>query len=96
MKYGIKIKYRRIYLKLYMIIKDLRKDYFIVKGRSDSNYITNSKIRKSVTGLEVTLNGVLVIMRIISQYIITLSITKAELIILYYSLFYFYVKQNSL
>ena len=96
MKYGIKIKYRGIHLKLYMIIKDLRKDYFIVKGRSDSNYIINSKIRKSVTGLEVTLNGVLVIMRIISQYIITLSITKAELIILYYSLFYFYVKQNSL
>ena len=63
-----------------MITNDPRKDFFIIKGRTDSNYATNSETRKSTSSIEVTLNGALVVMRSIGQKIVALSVTEAELI----------------
>ena len=63
-----------------MITNNLRTDYFIIRGRLDSNYATNSNIRKSISGMEVTLNGSRVIIRSIGQKIVALSVTEAELI----------------
>ena len=73
-------KKRGLLLKLDMTVNDPKKDYFIVKGRSGSNYATNPETRKSTSGIEITLNSVPVIIRSIGQKIIALSITEAELI----------------
>ena len=46
-----------------MGIVNPRKEKFVIKGRSDSNYATNVEIRKSTTGIEATLNGATVVFR---------------------------------
>ena len=63
-------------------IVNVRKEKFVVKGRSDSNYATNEETRKSVSGIEVTLNGVLVVMCSVGQKIVALSVAEAKLIAL--------------
>ena len=82
MNYVIHTKNRGLHLKPSMITGDPKIDYFIVKGRADSNYATNPETRKSVSGLEVTLNDAPVVMRSVGQKIIALSVTEAELIAL--------------
>ena len=82
MNYVIHTKNRGLCLQPDMRIKDPKVDYFTIKGRSDSNYATNVETRKSVSGLEVLLNGAPVVMRSIGQKIIALSVTEAELIAL--------------
>jgi len=78
--YLLHTKKRGLLLKPDMITNDPRKDFFIIKGRTDSNYTTNSETRKSISGIEVTLNGAPVVMRSIGQKIVALSVTEAELI----------------
>ena len=56
MKHIIRTKKCRLCLRPDMIIKNLITDCFIIKGQADSNYATNLETRKSVSGLEVTLN----------------------------------------
>ena len=51
-----------------------------MKRHRDSNYTTNLESRKSMSSLEVTLNRVPILIRSISQKIITLSVTEVELI----------------
>ena len=63
-----------------MILNNLRINYFIIKGRSDSNYTTNLDTRKSTSRIEVTLNRALVVMRSIGKKIVALSVIKVELI----------------
>ena len=53
---------RGLHLKLEMIIDNLLKDLFIIKGRLDSNYATNIETHKSISGIEVTLNGISIVM----------------------------------
>ena len=65
-----------------MIIDNLLKDLFIIKGRLDSNYTTNVETRKSVSGMEVTLNSIPVVMRSIRLKIIALLVAEAKLIAL--------------
>ena len=80
MNYVIHTKKKGLHLKPRMIANNPKTDYFIIKGRADSNYATNPERRKSVSGIEVTLNGALVVMRSVGQKIIALSVTEAELI----------------
>ena len=63
-----------------IIIGDPKLDYFIIKGRVDSNYATSPETRKSISGLEVILNGAAVVMRSVRQKIIALSVIESELI----------------
>ena len=51
-----------------------------MKGRSDSNYTTNVETRKSISSIEVILNSVPVVMNNVEEKIISLLVTKAELI----------------
>lgn len=81
-KYILRTRNSGLYLRPELNVKNPRTDCFTVKGRADSNYATNPEIRKSVSGLEVTLNGAPVVMRSIGQKIIALSVTEAELIAL--------------
>ena len=80
MNYVVHTKERGLCLAPEMTVKDPQNDLFILKGRSDSNYATNVETRKSVSGMEVTLNGAPVVMRSVGQKIIALSVTEAELI----------------
>ena len=82
MNYVLYTKERRLCLELEMTIKNPLTDLFIVKGRSDSNYTTNVETQKSMSSMEVTLNGTSMVMRSIGQKIITLSVIEAELIAL--------------
>ena len=82
MNYVIHTKNRGLCLNPVMDIINPKSDAFKVKGRSDSNYATNVETRKSVSGLEVTLNNAPVVMRSIGQKIVALSVTEAELIAL--------------
>ena len=82
MNYVIHTKNRDLCLQPDMRIKDPKVDYFIIKGRSNSNYATNIETRKSISGLEVLFNGIPVVMRSIGQKIIALSVTEAKLIAL--------------
>ena len=50
-----------LYLALLMGIIDAQKKKFIIKGRGDSNYATNEETRKSVSSIEVILNGIPVV-----------------------------------
>ena len=61
---------------------DIRKEKFIIKECRDSNYTTNAEIRKSISSIEVTLNGALVVMRSIGQKIVALSVMEVERIAL--------------
>ena len=61
-------------------MSDPRTEFFVIKGRTDSNYAMNSKTRKRISRVEVTLNGVPVVMRSVGQKIMALSVTEAELI----------------
>ena len=65
-----------------MCIINPKLDGFKTKGRSDRNYATHIETRKSVSGLEVTLDNATVVIQIIDQKIIALSVTGAELIAL--------------
>ena len=65
-----------------MSIIDPKKDVFKIKERSDSNYALNIETRKSISGLEVILNNVPVVMRRIRRKIIALLVTEVELITL--------------
>ena len=82
MNYVLHTKERGLCLEPQMTIKNPLLDAFIVKGWSDSNYATNPETHKSVSSLEVTLNGAPVVMRSVGQKIIALSVTEAELIAL--------------
>ena len=46
-----------------MCISHPKTQSFIIKGRSDINYVTNTETRKSTSGTEVTLNGAPAVMR---------------------------------
>ena len=63
-----------------MIINNLRTDCFIIKGQANNTYATNLETRKSMSGLEVTLNRAPIVMRSTGQKIVTLFITEAKLI----------------
>ena len=63
MNYISHAKKRGLLLKPGMTVNDPKKDYFIVKGRTDSNYATNPETRKSTSGIEVTPNSAPVAMR---------------------------------
>lgn len=81
--YTLHTKSRRLYLRLSWkdrYIKD--QDPLHIERRADSNYEKNTEIRKSISGLEVTLNGIPVVIQITLQKIIYLSVTEAELIVL--------------
>ena len=80
MSYAIHAKERGLCLTPEMTIKDPQNDLFNTKGRSDSNYATNVETRKSVSGMEVTLNGAPVVMCSVGKKIIALSVTEAEFI----------------
>ena len=82
MNYILHICNRRLHLNLIMEMSNARKEKFIVKGQCDSNYATNEETRKSVSGIEVTLNGIPVVIRSVGQKIVVLLVTKAELIAL--------------
>ena len=82
MNYILHIHKRGLHLNLIMGIIDARKEKFIIKGRVDSSYTTNEETRKSVSCIEVTLNGTPVVMCSVGQKIVTLSVTEAELIAL--------------
>ena len=73
---------RGLHLNPIMGMVNARKEKFVIKGRSNSNYATNEETRKSVSGIEVTLNGAPVVMQSIGQKIVALSVTEAELIAL--------------
>ena len=53
---------------------------FVTKGRTDIKYETNLETRKSVSGIEVSLNGTPVVMRSAGQKIVALSVKEAETI----------------
>ena len=80
MNYVLHTRERGLCLQPEMTFKNPLLDMLIIKGRSDSNYATNPETRKSVSGMEVTLNGAPVVMRSVGQKIIALSVTEAELI----------------
>ena len=82
MNYILYTRNRGLHLNPIMGMVDARKEKFVIKGRGDSNYATNEETRKSVSGIEVTLNGAPVVMRSVGQKIIALSVTEAELIAL--------------
>ena len=82
MNYILHTRNRGLHLNPIMEMSNARKEKFIVKGRCDSNYATNEETRKSVSGIEVTLNGAPVVMRSVGQKIVALSVTEAELIVL--------------
>ena len=82
MNYVLHTKERGLCLAPEMTIKNPLTDLFVLNGRSDGDYATNPETRKSVSGMEVTLNGAPVIMRSVGQKIIALSVTEAELIAL--------------
>ena len=73
---------RRLHLNPMMRMVNARKEKFVAKGRSDSNYATNKEIRKIVSGIEVTLNGTPVVMCSARQKIVALFVTEAKLIAL--------------
>jgi hypothetical protein len=52
---------------------------FLITGRSDSDYATDTDTRKSVSGSAVFLEGAPVVMRSSGQKSVTLSVTEAEL-----------------
>ena len=80
--YILHTKKRGLLLKSDMTVSDPKKDYFIVKGRTDSNYATNLETRKSTSRIEVTLNSAPVVMRSVGQKIVALSVTEVELIVI--------------
>merc|ERR1711862_29657 len=82
MNYVLHTKDRGLHLNPLVKLRDARREKFTIKGRSDSNCAANEETRKSVSGLEVTLNDAPVVMRSIGQKIIALSVTEAELIAL--------------
>ena len=51
---------------------------FVIHGRSDSDYTTNTDDRRSVSGGRVFLNGAPIIFRSATQKFVTLSVTEAE------------------
>ncbi len=56
------------------------KDFeWIIGGHADSNYATNPDDQKSVSGTQVFLNGSPVIVKSLTQKVVTLSVTEAEL-----------------
>ena len=80
MNYMLHTRERGLRLSSEMNITNPLTDLFVIKGRSDSNSVTNIETRKSVSGIEVTLNGALVVMQSMGQKIIALLSTKVELI----------------
>ena len=52
---------------------------FTIRGRSDSNYATDPKSRRSVTGTVVYLNDAPIMFGSVTQKHVTLSVTEAEL-----------------
>jgi len=82
MNYVLHTRNRGLHLNPLMGMKNARKEKFIIKGRGDSNYATNTETRRSVSGIEVTLNGAPVVMRSVGQKIVALSVTETELIAL--------------
>ena len=52
---------------------------FTLRGSSDSNYATDPDMRKSVSGYSVFLEEAPVAMKSLTQRIVTLSVTEAEL-----------------
>ena len=79
MKHVIHAKHRELNLKPTLLFNDMHAK-FIIKVRMDSNYVTNTETRKSVSGIEVTLNGAYVVRRSAGQKIVTLSVAEAEII----------------
>ena len=63
-----------------MITNDLKLDYFITKGRTESDYATNSETRKSASRIEIILNRASAVIRSAEQTPVASSVTKAELI----------------
>ena len=55
---------------------------FIIRGKSDSNYGTDTETRRSVSGYAVYLEDAPIAIKSVMQRIITLSSTEAELIAL--------------
>ena len=63
MNYMLSTRNRKICLELDIFIKDIKINYFVIKGRSDSNYAIGIKTRESLSSLEVLVNSVLVVIR---------------------------------